>query len=597
MSRELSRSGFAVLLGLAVIVPLLNYYRINPSPTLYSEAAAGVFFLLAVALSGPLIPKCQRVHASFFLFTFGLLGILAYQVLSGRYFQFALSWSAWAGYLLVFLIAAALGQLASGAPELRTLVVDRLTHASLIAALFNAVAQTAQATGWALQIEPLVFVPGADEFASYACSPAGNVAQRNHSNTLAWMGISSLLYLFATKRVGAWIGAVGLGILLLSSAFTSSRMAWLMVLALISLLLAGGKSFGWPSRRSALAGVALFLGFLLATLAKRLITGPGCVTSLDRAFGSDGSFDYWTRIELMRQALMVWWSKPILGVGAGKFMATTFALEPRRDMVQPLDYFPHNALLEILASFGLVGGGLLILCGAAWSVRAWRGRESSPQQWPMLGGVAILSIHALLEMPLWYLYFLIPFALMLGIAVGPVRPTERSIALPWNWLFVGAALLGIPGFMYALVDHARAERILWLGRLAKDQPALAVGAITAIRDGAGGLAIFAIAGEREVLNFAEITRANAPALSAANRRLMENIPDPVAISRQVMLEAIAGRPDEARDLFRRLMMFFPKYSELLAPEIRRRAAELPEETDGLATMIDEEMARPPKLRR
>jgi len=596
MLRELSRSGFAVLLGLAVIVPLLNYYRVDPSPTLYSEVAAGVLFLMAAAASGPLLAGLNRIHPSFLLLVCGLLGILGFHLLSGR-FEFALTWSAWAGYLLIFLLAAALGQLVAASPELRALVVDRLTHALVFAALANAVSQTAQVTGWAHQIRPFAFVPGTDQMTNYACSPAGNVAQLNHANALAWLGIASLVYLIATKRSGVFIGLIGVSILLLSSAFTSSRMAWLMALALVALFIAARGSLGWSKRRAMLAGGALIPGLLAATLAKGLITGPNCATALDRVVGAGASLDYWVRIELMRQALMVWWSQPILGAGVGKFMATTFALEKGRDVVQPLDYFPHNALLEILASFGAIGVGLVVLCGVIWVRQAWQHRNDSPQQWPVLGGLAVLSIHAMLEMPLWYLYFLIPFGLMLGVAVGPPRATGRAISLPWRWVFLGAAVLGVPGLGYAVVDHARAERIIWLGQLAKEQPLMSGGAVAAIQRDVRQLTIFAIAGERELLRFAEITRANAPALEAANKRLMDNIPDPVAISRQTMLEAILGRPDVARDLFRRLMMFFPRHYELLAQEIRKRAEESPNETAGLASIIDEEMARLPRSRR
>lgn len=123
------------------------------------------------------------------------------------------------------------------------------------------------------------------------------------------------------------------------------------------------------------------------------------------------------------------------------------------------------------------------------------------------------------------------------------------------------------------------------------------GAVAAMQRDIPTLTVFAIAGERELLRFAEITRANAPALAAANQRILENIPDPVAISRQVMLEAIAGRPDEARDLFRRLMMFFPRHYRLLVPGIRKRAEERHDEAAGLTEILDQEMSRPPRQRR
>lgn len=594
--QEIARSVFAVLLGLAVIVPLINYYRVHPASTLYSEVAAGILFLGAVASSAPMLQASQRVHASVAVFVLGIVGVITYQVLTGR-FEYKIAWLTWIAYLLVFFVATCLGTWAANDPSFRRLLVDRLTFALSLAALFNAFAQFAQASGWAESIQPFVMVPGGAHQDSYKCTPAGNVAQLNHANVLAWLGICSLLYLVATNRGRVALGALGIAVLLFSSALTSARMAWPMMLAIVALIIALRQSLNWSMRRAMAIAALIAFGFVLTTLAKKLIVGDTCLTSIERLFGASQQLDYWVRIELMRQALMVWASQPLLGVGAGKFLAAAFALESDHSVEHLLDFYPHNAPLEILASFGIVGGGLLVFCGLHWISRMWQRRASCSENWPMIAGGVVLVIHSLLEMPLWYLYFLIPFALMLGVSIGPVAAGDRSIRVPARFIVILAAAVGLPAFVFALVDHSRAERALWLSSVARETSGVSGAAVDALAGITAELRIFKIAGEREMLRFAELKPSNLVGLNVANRRLMDNMPDPLAVSRQIMIEAGMGNTEKARDLFRRLMAYFPKYYESFAQEMRKKALEDFEHFGSLVEIIDEEMARPPRQRR
>lgn len=596
MKGSTARSAFAVLLGLSILVPLMNYYRVLPSATLYSEAASAILFLGAAAIGSVLVERRSALHGSIVVFVVGLFALLALQVASGRY-VYVLSLSGWFAYLAVFFVAAAIGQAAASDLQLRSLIVDRVTFALLLTALFNAFAQTAQSSGLADDIRMVVLIPAEWIYEKYKCSPAGNVAQLNHANVLAWLGVGSLLYQIAAKRLRPSLGAAGLAILLFSSALTSSRMAWLMAMAVALLVVLGNQSLGWSRQRSLFAAGALVLGFLAATLAKKLVVGDGCETSFDRVFTAEPRLDYWVRLEMMRQALLVWWSQPVLGVGVGNFMAAAFALEPDLHTVRPLDYFPHNAPLEILASFGLFGGGLLLGCGAVWAFRAWRHLHLSAEQWPMVAGLVVLLIHSLLEMPLWYAFFLIPFGLMLGVAIGPAGAGQWSMQLPLRWIFVASAIVGMPAFAYVVVDHAKAERALWLSEMARMNKHVSGAAVEQLAGLSGELTVFRIAAEREVLRFAQINRANLDGLRTANARLLNSMPDPLTISREILIEAMEGNTEKARDLFRRLMVFYPKNWQELAEEIRKRVEEHPEEFGELTRVLDEEASRPPQRRR
>jgi hypothetical protein len=393
---------------------------------------------------------------------------------------------------------------------------------------------------------------------------------------------------------------VGLAVLLFSSALTSSRMAWLMAGALALLLVVARGGLGWSLRRSMTMGGLLVGGLFLATAARQLLIGGGCASSLGRmlgefaAGGAGQGAEYGVRLDMARHALMLWWSQPLLGVGVGKFMGGTFALELSRTAVQPLDFYPHNVALEILVSFGVVGAALLLACSAVWLVRLWRNRNVSAQQWPLIAGLVVISIPALLETALWYLYFLLPFGLMLGMALGPPVPSAWSLRLPWRWLFPAGAFLALPIFFFATRDHVRAEHLLWLSGVAQGRSELSGAAAERISAGTRELTFFAVWGEHEALRFGKESQVDLPAQLSANQRLLDNIPSPHIVARQVMLKSLAGRPEEARDLFRRMMVFFPDHYEPLAMELRRRAESLPR--PDLVVMLDEEVGRAPRAR-
>jgi hypothetical protein len=63
-----------------------------------------------------------------------------------------------------------------------------------------------------------------------------------------------------------------------------------------------------------------------------------------------------------------------------------------------------------------------------------------------------------------------------------------------------------------------------------------------------------------------------------------------------MLEILSGRPEVARELIRRTMVFFPEHLESVEQQLRRRAGAHAEAGADLVKILDEEMARPPRRR-
>lgn len=72
----------------------------------------------------------------------------------------------------------------------------------------------------------------------------------------------------------------------------------------------------------------------------------------------------------------------------------------------------------------------------------------------MLCLMAVSLCHSLLEYPLWYVYFLAPFAVMMSLTPLPERGQAAGTANPWRWGAAAlAALLAAQTLYYAAVYY------------------------------------------------------------------------------------------------------------------------------------------------
>ena len=117
----------------------------------------------------------------------------------------------------------------------------------------------------------------------------------------------------------------------------------------------------------------------------------------------------------------------------------------------------HNQVLEVLLWVGLPLG-LLILVASAWLiVKALRWRTE--RHMLASGGMLVLLSHSMFEFPLYYSYFLLPFAVLL--ACNTVGLGGRAFLPAWRkpWL-VAPALLLISATALLARDHGRLENLM-----------------------------------------------------------------------------------------------------------------------------------------
>jgi hypothetical protein len=131
--------------------------------------------------------------------------------------------------------------------------------------------------------------------------------------------------------------------------------------------------------------------------------------------------DYATRLELVRDAFEIWKLNPLVGVGFNNFSPARVELL-QTPMLEPNASRPHNLVMELLAEWGLLGmatAGIptLLVFRAVTRQR----RQLSPEETFALLVVSVTLIYSLLEYPLGYFHFLLPFALALGLLRQPAK--------------------------------------------------------------------------------------------------------------------------------------------------------------------------------
>lgn len=118
-------------------------------------------------------------------------------------------------------------------------------------------------------------------------------------------------------------------------------------------------------------------------------------------------------------------SAPIFGHGWNSFAQQTFLINAEQhniydNLLSNLFTHSHNIVLQLLAEMG-ISGTLLVAATLLTGIAGLLKRPLTPASLFLICTLAVSMCHSMLEYPLWYVYFLIPFGLMLFLS-----PAEAS---------------------------------------------------------------------------------------------------------------------------------------------------------------------------
>jgi O-antigen ligase len=443
--------GWSLLcLGLMLVLPFLARAQAPPTPSFLAEIIAAGFGLLACVSLAALGTRMAFPRSALVFPAFALLIVV----------QMSLGWLAFPqqGLLAVLYLAWAAVLCVLAATLRREIGLERVVAAL---AWFLALGTVLNcAVGLAQQFESY------GPFGRYVLAASkdrvwGNLAQPNHLADYLSLGLASVGFLFATRRLHALLAALIATVAVYVLIQTGTR----AVLLYLGAMLAGAAWIAWhrpdPAHRRLVAFVVLCLGayVLLPPLLRELAPG---------SLGVSGAWGRWRadalthdlRGRLWSAAWHMFMQAPWLGHGLREYAHQYFQINPHLPprAVGGFHDHAHNLPLHVMAEFGMVGLTVLLLATLAW-MRGLMRLPAGAAAWWVAALAAVLALHSLLEYPLWYAFFLGPAALILGLGDGRTVEfkADHGGAGRWRWYVLAGLALGAIALGQLVRDYLMLE--------------------------------------------------------------------------------------------------------------------------------------------
>lgn len=532
-----------VLLALALVLPYAVVNHTYPIPTFYAEFTALALYLLMgagvvllVAGSQPRVAFASPVVALVPLL-FGLL--LVAQSLLLPVSQPSMNWLG-GGFLLAAFMATHAGYGFARA-KLGDSALRWAACALVVGGLFAVFCQVIQLFHLEARVSPLVVAYNV----TVERRPFGNMAQANHLATYIAFAMAGALYLVQTRRIAVAIWALASTIFAVGLALTVSRGPWLQM----AVIVVAGFWMAWVqtraepqlrrSHRQWLIPLALAVLFFVvnalirwANVRYHLELGQ---SAADR-FKDAGQIA--PRLALWKYGWTMFRTHPLLGVGWGEFPSYQYQLAKTLGGVEIANN-SHDIFIDLLAKTGLIGLAIVLFGLVAWLVRVVR----APQSAARVFGIALIGVlvmHALVEYPQQYMFFLLPAMFVFGLL--ETRPLRLVPARLSFGVFAAIVFGGIAALYPVYRDYARAEVLYYGSRPAEQYRA-------------DPSFLFRAWGGYGMATLLPMNSMDLQHKLAMHRQAMALLPGETVLRRYAVLQALSGDTAGAFDTVERLKIF------------------------------------------
>lgn len=542
MTSPFARSFSFALLALAVLLPYAVTNHTYPIPTFYSEFTALSLYLLVgaaviwLALSAWPRPAFGTPAVALVPLVFG--AVLIAQTFLLPLAQPSMNWLG-AGFLLAAFMATHAGFTFARA-NLAEDALRWMAWALLIGGLFAVFCQVVQLLHLETRVAPFVVAYNV----TVDRRPFGNMAQANHLATVIAFALAAAMFLVQTRRVGPLLWIVVSSICVLGQALTVSRGPWLqtgvIVVAGFWMAIAIARREGGRGRArmwlTPLALVAIFVGVNIAVRWANAQYHLNLDVSAAHRFQDKGQIVL--RLAMWKYGWTMFRGHPWLGVGWGEFPRFQFELAKLLGDVEIANN-SHDIFIDLLAKTGIVGLGVLLVGLLAWLLRVLLAPHTAARVFG-LALIGVLMMHALVEYPQQYMFFLLPAMFVFGLletkALGFVPP---RVSLGLHALIVAA---GIAALLPIYRDYARAE-VLYYGARPAEQYSAAPSRL------------FGAWGDYGMATLLPIDSHDLATKLAMHRQAIALLPGETVLRRYAVLQALDGREADAFDTVERLKIF------------------------------------------
>lgn len=286
--------------------------------------------------------------------------------------------------------------------------------------------------------------------------PYGNLLQPNNAATLLLLGMVSLLWYGVTGRIGKFAGMAAAIYLMFFVALSGSRIGYLSFASLaISAIVLGFRHVAIRPMRPAFGVLLILLPLFIFLISHEwaIIEVATGSKPLQRDLAN-------ARMLLYPAYLEAALANPWLGYGFEQGARTQMAASALGHELPGLFTWAHNAFLDIATWFG-IPMALLAIAAVGFSVYAVMRSPFDLKRSVYVAGVYVVFLHAMVELPLAFAYFLLPTGMLAGAMLaglkGPVVLLPRSL--------LASVLVGLGVLLGALTyDYFRVEAAFYTYR-------------------------------------------------------------------------------------------------------------------------------------
>ena len=291
----------------------------------------------------------------------------------------------------------------------------------------------------------------------------GNMRQPNHlSSLLLWSCIASVALAELTRLPRGLLWAL-LAMFVFGVVLSASRTG---LIGIVILALWGLADQFFDKRLSGISRLALVatIAMLAASMGLEHLWADAGVSQFGAAsrLTSEGAGSP-SRIAILSNAWALLKANPLSGVGWGEFnLAWTLTPFPDR----PIAFFDHthNIVMQWLVEMGVPMGGLVLVLLSYAIVKAFvqTGQTDGETGVALRAAfmmVIMIGLHSLLEYPLWYAYFLMPTAMLLGICLSAEAINEKPLLTMPAWTLQVGGFVLVAGSAFALYDYLQVASI------------------------------------------------------------------------------------------------------------------------------------------
>jgi O-antigen ligase/polysaccharide polymerase Wzy-like membrane protein len=220
----------------------------------------------------------------------------------------------------------------------------------------------------------------------------------------------------------------------------------------------------------------------------------------------------------------------------------------------------HNVFLQLAAECGIPLALAALVALAVWLGRAWNASAHRPETVAVVALALPIVVHANLEHPLGYLYFLG----LLGVLIGHVRadpvaataaPTTKPPGDAMRFASFAVLVAGALGYVqFTQVERATQSLAAQMRAGAPPQPTLELGTRL---DAVPRWSVFGDYAELVELIAVVPTAANAAELAPRCERALAFGPTPPLLARCATIQQVAGHRDRASYFANALCRLYP----------------------------------------